>query len=201
MSCLETLSQIIKMSCTSTLLSGHKQALCWHVCRCALPMALISCQTYGWCCLHLIPTSSYLSPGPSSQPRTQNHKAKARCPLSALAHRIREPKEVCTCECNHPQIRVFGKKFQKVPKSKAWICPTLITVLLWLFSHLVVSDSFCYRMNCGPPGSSVHGISQARILERAVVSFLQGIFLTQGSNPCLPHCRQILYRWATGEAW
>ena len=23
---------------------------------------------------------------------------------------------------------------------------------------------------------------------------LQGIFLTQGSNPCLPHCRQTLYR-------
>ena len=25
-------------------------------------------------------------------------------------------------------------------------------------------------------------------------SFLQGIFLTQGSNPGLPHCRQILYQ-------
>ena len=25
-------------------------------------------------------------------------------------------------------------------------------------------------------------------------SLLQGIFLTQGSNPCLPHCRRILYR-------
>ena len=24
--------------------------------------------------------------------------------------------------------------------------------------------------------------------------FLQGIFLTHGSNPCLPHCRQILYQ-------
>ena len=26
------------------------------------------------------------------------------------------------------------------------------------------------------------------------LSLLQGIFLTQGSNPCLPHCRQILYQ-------
>ena len=26
---------------------------------------------------------------------------------------------------------------------------------------------------------------------------LQGIFPTQGLNPCLPHCRQILYHWAT----
>ena len=30
---------------------------------------------------------------------------------------------------------------------------------------------------------------------------LQGILPTQGSNPCLLHCRQILYCWATGEAF
>ena len=30
-------------------------------------------------------------------------------------------------------------------------------------------------------------------------SLLQGIFPTQGSNPGLPHCRQILYVWATRE--
>ena len=34
-------------------------------------------------------------------------------------------------------------------------------------------------------------ILQARILKWVV---LQGIFLTQGSNPDLLHCRQILYR-------
>ena len=31
-------------------------------------------------------------------------------------------------------------------------------------------------------------------------TLLQGIFLTQGLNPCLLHCRQILYCWATREA-
>ena len=34
-------------------------------------------------------------------------------------------------------------------------------------------------------------------------ALLQGIFLTQGSNPgllCLLHCRRILYHWASGEA-
>ena len=51
------------------------------------------------------------------------------------------------------------------------------------------------------PGSSVHRIFQARILEWvALPSFLQGIFLTQGSNPYLLHYRRILYCWATGEA-
>ena len=46
-------------------------------------------------------------------------------------------------------------------------------------------------MDCSPPGSSVHGILQARILEW--VSLLQGIFPTQGSNLSLPHYGQILY--------
>ena len=40
-------------------------------------------------------------------------------------------------------------------------------------------------MNCSPPGSSVHGISQARILEWVAISFSRGVFLTQGSNPHL----------------
>ena len=33
------------------------------------------------------------------------------------------------------------------------------------------------------------------------LSLLQGIFPTQGSNPDLPHCRQILCSWSTREAW
>jgi len=37
------------------------------------------------------------------------------------------------------------------------------------------------------------GIFQVRILEWVAIALLQGIFLTQGSNPDLPHCRQILY--------
>ena len=47
-------------------------------------------------------------------------------------------------------------------------------------------------MEYNPPGSSVHGILQARILE-GVATLLQGIVPTQGLNPGLPHCRQILY--------
>ena len=53
-------------------------------------------------------------------------------------------------------------------------------------------------MDCSPPGPSVSGNSQARILEWVGCHFLlQGIFPTQGSNlSLLPllHCRQILYR-------
>ena len=44
-----------------------------------------------------------------------------------------------------------------------------------------------------PPGSSLHAILQARILEWVAIPFLQGIFLTQTLNPDLLHCRQFLY--------
>ena len=37
-------------------------------------------------------------------------------------------------------------------------------------------------------------ILQARILEWGCLAFLQGIFPSQRWNPCLPHCRQILYQ-------
>ena len=40
-------------------------------------------------------------------------------------------------------------------------------------------------MDCHPPGFSVHGISQARILEWVAIFHLQGIFPTQGLNPHL----------------
>ena len=61
-------------------------------------------------------------------------------------------------------------------------------------------------MDCSPPGSSVHGIFQARILEWVIISF------SRRSSPprdqtwisCLAgsllHFRRILYCWATWEA-
>ena len=45
-------------------------------------------------------------------------------------------------------------------------------------------------MDCSPPGSSVHGILQARVLEWAAMPFSRGVFLTQGSKLhflCLLH--------------
>ena len=58
----------------------------------------------------------------------------------------------------------------------------------------------CNHMDCSPPGSSVHGILQARILQSVAIPSLQGIFLTQGSNPGLLHCRQILYHLSHQES-
>jgi len=47
---------------------------------------------------------------------------------------------------------------------------------------------------CNPMDYTVHGILQARILEWVAGPFSREIFPTQGSNPGLLHCRQILYQ-------
>ena len=52
--------------------------------------------------------------------------------------------------------------------------------------------TLCNPKNCSPPGSSVHGILQARILEWVAISFSRGSSPRQGWNLGLPHCRQIL---------
>ena len=61
--------------------------------------------------------------------------------------------------------------------------------------------TLCNPMDSILPGTSIHGILQARILEWVAIPLLQGIFLTQGSNSqcllCLLHCKQIRYCWAT----
>ena len=51
----------------------------------------------------------------------------------------------------------------------------------------------CDTMDCSLPGSSVHEILQAKILEWGSHSLLRGIFPTQGSNRGIPHWELILY--------
>ena len=51
-----------------------------------------------------------------------------------------------------------------------------------VLSHSVVSDSLQDPMVCSLPGSSVHEIFTARILEWVGISSSRGFSLTQGSN-------------------
>ena len=55
-------------------------------------------------------------------------------------------------------------------------------------------------MDCNPSGSSVHGISQARILEWVATSFSRGSSRPGGSNLHLLHWRQTLYHWGPCKA-
>ena len=75
-----------------------------------------------------------------------------------------------------------------------WIPVSSLTPIIGVLSSvaqscLTLSDS----TDCSPPGSFVHGDSPGTNTRVGCHALLQGIFLTQGSNPGLPHCRQILY--------
>ena len=61
--------------------------------------------------------------------------------------------------------------------------------------------TFCDPMDCSSPGSCVHGISQARILEWVAISFSKGS--SQPKDQTCVSCigQQILYRGATWEAF
>ena len=71
----------------------------------------------------------------------------------------------------------------------------LINAYIHLYILCSVAQScptLCDSMDCGPPGSSVHGDSPGEDTV-GCHALLQGIFPTQGLNPGLPHCWRILY--------
>ena len=76
-----------------------------------------------------------------------------------------------------PRTMIFNSSF---------LCITIV-------SRSVMSDSLQPHGLYILPGSSVHGILQARILEWVAVPSSRGSFWPRESNPCLPYCRQILY--------
>ena len=74
---------------------------------------------------------------------------------------------------------------------------------LWYAVCALLCLTLCGPMNCSPPGSSVPGISQARILEWVAISFSSGS--SQPRDRTCVSCvscivRWILYLWATWEA-
>ena len=71
-----------------------------------------------------------------------------------------------------------------------------------LFTCCLVIQScstLCDPMECSLPGSSVHGISQARILEWAAIPFSGGFSWHRDRTRIFSINRWILYHWATRE--
>ena len=103
------------------------------------------------------------------------------------------------------------KKWDSEPE-RAWVChDSLLQTVSYepenthggLCVHaksLQLSPPLCDHMGCSPPGSSVHGISQTRILERIVISFSRGPSWPWDQTQISCIGRWVLYRWATKEA-
>ena len=75
-------------------------------------------------------------------------------------------------------------------------------VVLYVSCCLVAKlcPTLCDPMDCSPPGSSVQGISQARILEWVVISFSRRPSWPKDQTPISCTGRGILYHWAPREA-
>ena len=73
----------------------------------------------------------------------------------------------------------------------------------WCVCACVLSRSLCLTLfnptNCSPPGSSVHGISQVRILEWVAISFSRVSSQLRDWTRVSCTGGQILYHWATRE--
>ena len=72
-------------------------------------------------------------------------------------------------ECRRNRTLIGGSKRQRGQDGRLgfdWV----VVVVQWL-SHVQL---FCYPMDCSLLGSSVHGISQVRILEWVAISFSRG---------------------------
>ena len=86
-------------------------------------------------------------------------------------------------------------------KSNGTVSP--LNSLKWrseIVSHSVVSDSW-HPMDCSPPGSSVHGISQARILEWVAISFSRGSSWSRDRSQVSCIAGRFFTVWTTGEAY
>ena len=68
---------------------------------------------------------------------------------------------------------------------------------VYLLSHIPL---FCIPTDCSLPGSSVHGISQTRMLEWVAIPFSRGSSHPRDRMPVSCYCRRILYHWITREA-
>ena len=96
--------------------------------------------------------------------------------MNFLANRMRVC--VCVCVCIHYiYMYIYIYNYIYVGSEMAQLCLTL-----------------CDPMFCSLPGSSILWIFLARVTGEDCHFLLQGIFPTQGLNPHLPHCRQMLYR-------
>ena len=109
----------------------------------------------------------------------------------------------CVCVCSVSCVWLFetfgfpGSSDGKVPAAmwETWVDP-------WATVHGIAKSwtwlsNFTGSLDCSPPGSSVRGISQPRILEWVAVSYARGS--SWPGDRIWVSCigRQILYHWAT----
>ena len=91
----------------------------------------------------------------------------------------------------------WGPSLQRCNVKPGHTSPQTCMRAKWLQS----CPALCNSMDCSPPGSSGHGISQARILAWDAISSFRRSSWPRDRTYISCIGRWILYRWATKEAW
>ena len=98
------------------------------------------------------------------------------------------------------RLKFVSSKYNEIALQSANCYWIKVILLLLLFVKLC---AICDPMGYSPPGSSIHGISQAsmgkNLLKWVAISFSRGSSQPRGLDPWLLLGRWILYQWATRE--
>ena len=101
------------------------------------------------------------------------------------------------------------KNLQNIKKtsklfSQYLVCKTHVCVCVCVCVCVLVAQScltLCKPMDCSPPGSSIYGILQARILEWVAIPFSRGSSWTRDQTWVSCTAGRFFTIWATREAW
>ena len=88
----------------------------------------------------------------------------------------------------------------KINQDCTYKSPSLVPSTLCCCLVAKLCLTLCDPMDCSLPGSSVHGISQAKILEGVATSFSWGSSWPIDQTRVSCTGRRILYHWSTREA-
>ena len=76
----------------------------------------------------------------------------------------------------------------------------LITFPVWTVLAAQLCSTLCDPMDCSPPGSSVHGILQARVLEWVAIAFSRGSSWPRDRTLVSCLAGRFFAVWATGKS-
>ena len=95
---------------------------------------------------------------------------------------------LCMCQVGELDYSGVTAEIIWLQKSCAWYITQVVQEWKWKVLVSQLRLTLCHPMDSSPPGFSVHGILQQEYWSCSQ-PLLQGIFLTQGLNPGLLHCR------------
>ena len=113
-------------------------------------------------------------------PRERKKKKERQATVAQVGERNGEGRHLGSC-AGYQEGRWRGCD----PFLTTKVLLAIIKTVLAVCPHTQSCPTLCNPMECSPPGSSVHRISQARTLEWVCHFLLQEIVLTWGLNPHL----------------